>query len=123
MLKEEKQTNENDLVYLMSLKETYEETLNSFAKFIFKNLIISYDNFNSISVSTSISSFSSINSEIESFELVNISITKISNYIFDYILSKYITSLDQAVKSNVKKIMEGIYEQYVKGRIKINDFL
>lgn len=123
MLKEEKQTNENDLVYLMSLKETYEETLNSFAKFIFKNLIISYDNFNSISVSTSISSFSSINSEIESFELVNISITKISNYIFDCILSKYITSLDQAVKSNVKKIMEGIYEQYVKGRIKINDFL
>ena len=123
MLKEEKQTNENALVYLMSLKETYEETLNSFAKFIFKNLIISYDNFNSISVSTSISSFSSINSEIESFELVNISITKISNYIFDYILSKYITSLDQAVKSNVKKIMEGIYEQYVKGRIKINDFL
>ena len=123
MLKEEKQTNENDLVYLMSLKETYEETLNSFAKFIFKNLIISYDNFNSISVSTSISSFSSINSEIESFELVNISITKISNYIFDYILSKYITSLEQTVKSNVKKIMEGIYEQYVKGRIKINDFL
>ena len=123
MLKEEKQTNENDLVYLMSLKETYEETLNSFAKFIFKNLIISYDNFNSISVSTSISSFSSINSEIESFELVNISITKILYYIFNCILFKYITSLDQAVKSNVKKIMEGIYEQYVKGRIKINDFL
>lgn len=123
MLKEEKQTNENDLVYLMSLKETYEETLNSFAKFIFKNLIISYDNFNSISVSTSISSFSNINSEIESFELENLSITKVSNYIFDYILSKYITSLDQNVKSNVKKIMEGIYEQYIKGRIKINDFL
>lgn len=123
MLKEEKKTIENDLVYIMSLKETYEETLNSFAKFIFKNLIISYDNMNSISVSTSLSSFTNINYEIESYELENISISKISNFIVENILSKYITSLSQITKNNIKIIMDDVFDKYRKGYIKINDLL
>ena len=123
MLKEEKKTIENDLVYIMSLKETYEETLNSFTKFIFKNLIISYDNMNSISVSTSLSSFTHINYEIESYELENISILKISNFIVENILSKYITSLSQITKNNIKIIMDDVFDKYRKGYIKINDLL
>ena len=123
MLKEEKKTIENDLVYMMSLKETYEETLSSFAKFIFKNLIISYDNMNSISVSTSMSSFTNLNYEIESYELENIKISKISNFIVENILSKYITSLSQITKNNIKIIMDDVFDKYRKGYIKINDLL
>ena len=86
-------------------------------KGIFKNLIISYDNMNSISVNTSLSSFTNINYEIESYELENISISKISDFIVENILSKYITSLSQITKNNIKIIMDDVFDKYRKGYI------
>ena len=70
LLKEEKLTTETELVNLMSMRENLEESIQNNSKFIFKNLMISYDNINgnSISLNSSISTMD-YTIQIEKFEL------------------------------------------------------
>lgn len=125
MLKEEKATTDDQLVNLMSIKETYEENLSTNSKFLFKNLIISYDNFtgNSISMSSSISGIKNLNTNLEPHELENLSISKISSYLYNQILTKFITSLTYDVQNNISGILDDVYEKYKKKYLKIDDFV
>ncbi len=122
LLKEEKLTTETELVNLMSMRENLEESIQNNSKFIFKNLMISYDNINgnSISLNSSISTMD-YTIQIEKFELEKFPCNKFSNYIFD-ILFKYIMSINSTNKNSIHHCINECYEKLKRKIISPRDF-
>ena len=122
LLKEEKLTTETELVNLMSMRENLEESIQNNSKFIFKNLMLSYDNINgnSISLNSSISTMD-FTIQIEKFELENFPCNKFSNYIFD-ILFKYIMSINSTNKNSIHHCINECYEKLKRKIISPRDF-
>lgn len=126
-----------NLVYFISIKDSYEEIIKINSKNIFKNLIISYDQNIGESISSKISEkevikdniFNSYNKEnnliIESYDIYNITLLqKFSNFIYK-IFSTYITSLEQEnnIKSLIFSIIEEKYYDFINGKSKLENFV
>ena len=122
LLKEEKLTTETELVNKMSMRENLEESIQNNSKFIFKNLMISYDNINgnSISLNSSISTLD-YTIQIEKFELEKFPCNKFSNYIFE-ILFKYIVSINNTNKNSINHCINECYEKLKRKIISPKDF-
>ena len=122
LLKEEKLSTETELVNLMSIRENLEESIHNNSKFIFKNLLISYDNIlgNSISMSSSINTMD-FTIQIEKYELDKFPCNKFSNYIYE-ILLKFITSINNINKNSIHHCINECYEKLKRKIITPRDF-
>ena len=106
----------------MSIRENLEESIHNNSKFIFKNLLISYDNIlgNSISMSSSINTMD-FTIQIEKYELDKFPCNKFSNYIYD-ILLKFITSINNINKNSIHHCINECYEKLKRKIITPRDF-
>ena len=129
MLKEEKNTTEQNLLNLMSLRENYEEIIYNNSKLIFKNLIISYDektgqSLNNISQSININNNNN-NLNIENFDVFYLNVSVLSNFIHKEIFTKFIFSLenDVTLKQSVFNCVEDVFNNFKIGKIRIENFV
>ena len=111
LLEEEYNNSELQLLNLISLKDNYEEIINENSKYIFKNLMISYDQNTGQSVSYNLigGQYQNLifndnnNIKIESYDIYNIkNLPKFSENIYK-LLSSHITSL--ITESNIKELI------------------
>lgn len=133
LLEEENNICTSQLYNYISLKDNYEESIKDNTKYIFKNLMISYDQNIGQSVSSNLieegsESFlfnNKNNINVESYDIDNIqSLPKFSNYIYK-LLSLHITSLINEI--NIKAILfssiEGIYYNFLQKKISCDNFI
>ena len=121
------------LYNLISIKDNYEEIIKENSKYIFKNLMISYDQSTGQSVSDNVIEessqyffFNSKNSiKIEFYDVNNIqNLPKFSNYIYK-ILSSHITSLitENNIKALIFSSIEEIYYKFIKKQLNGEEFI
>ena len=122
------------LYNLISIKDNYEEIIKENSKYIFKNLMISYDqstgqslSYNNLIGEQSLCFIFNNNNDIDIkiFDINNIqNLSKFSNYIYK-ILSSHITSLNN--ENNIRNIIfskiEEIYSGFIQNKYNVEKFV
>lgn len=133
LLEEEKNNCSFQLYNLISMKDNYEEIIKENCKYIFKNLMISYDQNTCQSVSNNIIGEDSqqflFNNKniisVESYDINNIeNLPKFSNYIYK-LLSSHITSLtnENNIKPLIFSSIEGSFYDFIEKKINVQNFI
>jgi hypothetical protein len=133
LLEEEYNNSELQLLNLISLKDNYEEIIKENSKYIFQNLMISYDQ--NMGQSISANSFedtshiflfnNNTNLKIEAYDINNIqNLPKFSNMIYK-ILSSHVASLltEKNIKALIFSSIEEIYYNFIDNKITADDFV
>ena len=133
LLEEEYNNSSFKLINIISMKDNFEEIVKENTKYIFKNLIISYDQNTGESVSSNLIEekndlflFNNKNNcNIEPYDVNNIqNLPKFSNYIYK-ILSSSITSLiiEKNIKALIFSSIEEIFYEFIENKIDANSFI
>ena len=135
LLEEEYNTCSIQLYNLISMKDNYEEIIKENSRYIFKNLMISYDQNIGQSISNNIieekSDFFIFNDKnknninIEIYDINNVqNLTKLSDYIYN-LLSLHITSLinEINIKTLIFSKIEEIFYEFIEKKLKCENFI
>ena len=133
LLEEEYNNSSFKLINIISMKDNFEEIVKENTKYIFKNLIISYDQNIGESVSSNLIVekndlflFNNKNNIIiEPYDVNNIqNLPKFSNHIYK-ILSSNITSLiiDNNIKASIFSSIEENFYEFIEKKIDANNFI
>ena len=133
LLEEEYNNSSFKLINIISMKDNFEEIVKENIKYIFKNLIISYDQNTGESISSNLIVekndlflFNNKNNIIiESYDINNIqNLPKFSNHIYK-ILSSNITSLiiEKNIKALILSSIEENFNEFIENKIDANNFI